>query len=242
MSPGVVISAGCSGDIERVPLMARRNRLSIDYDSMVVPGLLGGSKESTFVGAELEYDLEVLKSSWEKHCWDEDQPDCSGVWDFGIKSRVLGCKGYSERYHFLLPWIEMKKRGIPKFLRTHPTVVLPLCNNCYLLYDSKHRRLKTAWVKEAGLQVHKSPSYMRKNYDQSYKSLLKSNNIVLVAATKFLNKQFKSNAIVQEFTINTKDGGGNTTTNIDTSELRTLGKIVITAWMHPKHPDYETPM
>jgi hypothetical protein len=201
---------------------------------MVSPHLVGEVDEPTFVGSELQFDLDELTKSFEKECGGDITPNCKGVWDYGIESRVLGCKGYAERYHFLIPWIEMKKRGIPKMLRTHPKVLAPMCTHCYLLYDSKHRRLKTAWVKEAGLEVHKSPAYMRKHYDKSYSSLIKINQDIIREATTLLDEQFLACAIITEFQL----GIGNVViledqdiiTNIDTTSLRQEGKIIITTW------------
>ena len=212
--------------------MDQRNRLSIDYDNMVVPGLVGEKTELTFVGAELQSDLDVLEKEFDR---DPVVIRCMGQYD------VLGCKGFASRFHFLLPWVEMKKRGIPKFLRTHPKVVAPMCENCYLLYDSKHRKLKTAWVKEAGLVVRKSPSYMRGKYDKSMGILLECTRVSLRVATNFLDKQYLINAANHTVTINAPIGSGGIVTNIDTSELRTKGKITYTRWLSKSY-DTETPM
>lgn len=199
-----------------------RNRLSTDYDRMIVPHLVGEDKEPTFVGAELQFDLDLLREEWESY----NLPlMCIGA------GAVIGCTLSGERNHFLIPWIEMKKRGIPKFLRTHHNVVASFCTNCYLLYDSKHRRLKTAWVREAGLQERKSPSTMRGRYNKAYELLVEYTMTARRRAVDLLDEQSATH-----ITIETRAMGGNDLkldeiiTNIDTSELRQHGKIVITRW------------
>ena len=203
------------------------DRLQIDYNSMVVPGLTGEDKESTFVGNELQYDLDLLAEELIKK---KNSPACVSlvITEDDVYTAILGCTEEATRYHFLISWIEMKKRGIPKMLRTHPDVVAPMCENCYLLYDSKHRRLKTAWVKEAGLIEHKSPSYMRGKYEKNYLVLSIRVHIRLVKATAFLDEQFAHHSYIETRTIN--QGETHIVTNIDTTDLRQNGTITITHW------------
>ena len=222
------------------------DRLQIDYNSMVVPGLTGEGKESTFVSGELQFDLDLLEKEIKKK---NIIPICVSlvVTENDDYTAVLGCTKLAVRYHFLLPWIEMKKRGIPKMLRTHPDVVAPMCENCYLLYDSKHRRLKTAWVKEAGLIEHKSPSYMRGKYEKNYRVLGMRVHIRLLKATIFLDEQFTYHSYIEVRTIG--KGDQYIVTNIDTTDLRQNGTITITHWANHTElrdtmldPWYETPM
>lgn len=213
-----------------------RDRLTIDYNRMIVPGLVGKGKEPTFTSDELQRDLDILERRFTYHYDGEENRICIS------RTHVPGCTMLATRYHFMVPWIEMKKRGVPADLRTHSNVVATLCTNCYLLYDSKHRRLKTAWVKEAGLQVHKSPSIMRGKYSQAYEILMRCVSTPLLLATTFLDSEQKENATVIKLTVGQPDPiDGNMVTNIDTTQLKMKGEITITMWRQSRY-DYEAPM
>ncbi len=214
-----------------------RDRLTSDFDNNIAPAMTGVEKEPTFVSSELDCDLDVLVGYW-NHANSfgiEHAPICKGT-------SVQGCEGIASRYHFLVPWIEMKKRGIPKFLRTHPTVVAPLCENCYLLYDSKHRRLRTAWSLKAGLTMRKSPQFMRKRYEVNYDALINKLSAEIREAAFFLDKMYLSNALVHTITINEPSGNNSIITNIDTTQLKQHGVITYTRWTGTKFNDRETPM
>ncbi len=218
-----------------------RDRLTADFDNNIAPAMVGVEKEPTFVAAELQDDLDVLAASFRKVCGDDVTPDCLGVWGYRDNERIQGCIGHAQRFHFLVPWIEMKKRGIPKFLRTHPTVVAPMCENCYLLYDSKHRRLRTAWGKKAGLTMRKSPQFMRTRYQPNYDLLIDTLRTEIQAATSFIDTQYLKHAIVRTLTVNSPDKSG-VTTNIDTTQLKQYGVITYTRWTLQSFNDRETPM
>ena len=215
-----------------------RDRVSSDFDNNIAPLMTDAHQEPTFVAAELEYDLDVLKESWYLDLHEGVSARCAG------QGTVQGCKSSSERFHFLIPWIEMKKRGIPKFLRTHPTVVTPLCENCYLLYDSKHRRLRTAWSKKAGLTMRKSPQFMRKRYDVNYDLLIDKLRDKIHTATSFLDDQYLKHALVTTLTVGESHIKPTPymVTNIDTTQLKQHGTITYTRWTNLKHVDRETPM
>ncbi len=219
-----------------------RDRLTADFDNNIAPAMVGIEKEPTFVAAELQDDLDELEARHKPLLLAVNQQFCSGVRT--LSSVVQGCNITSSRLHFLIPWIEMKKRGIPKFLRTHPTVVAYMCENCYLLYDSKHRRLRTAWSKKAGLTMRKSPQFMRARYQPNYDLLIDTLRDKIQAATFFLDDQYLKHALTMTLTVNESHIKPTPymVTNIDTTQLKQYGVITYTRWTLQSFNDRETPM
>ncbi len=212
-----------------------RDRVSSDFDNNIAPVMTDAHMEPTFVASELQSDLDGLATDFH-HYSDGKGFRCKG------RSTVQGCRQVASRFHFLIPWIEMKKRGIPKFLRTHPTVVTPLCENCYLLYDSKHRRLRTAWSLKAGLTMRKSPQFMRARYDTNYDLLIDKLRTQIHGATSFLDDQYLKHALVHVVGINEPPSNDSIITNIDTTQLKQHGTITYTRWTAVSFVDRETPM
>lgn len=193
-------------------------RAELNYLKTIVPALTGYDKPESFVARQLKRDLELVSAQFTTDFG--ETLDCRG-------KGTPGCKGKADRYHWPKPWIELMKMGIPSHRRVSSDYLIPICDHCYLLYESKRRKLKSAWIKAAGYQLHLGPVSMRHKYEDAYKHLTSFIGPYLISTDEDRKRVTKLTLTLgnrMEWNL------FGTIVNIDVTELKHQGKITLTLY------------
>jgi hypothetical protein len=154
-------------------------------------------------------------------------PICAG---WSHETPVYGCQMRASKVHWLIPWPELRTRGIPNSLRADWEFLAHLCPPCHILaYSEKQRRL-TSWVNLVAQLEHRSPAKVRPKWGQALSTLesLLAPNMVRAQSrlTRLLSRvQYIEITVGQE-----SSHLRGQVTNVNLVHFRTQGTILVSVW------------
>ena len=152
-----------------------------EYLKLILPSITPDIGPITQVQWELEANLTAIQvevARWQGSvlCAGHNQPGAPIPY---------GCTVIATHMGWAIPWVQLRREGIPSRYRAVHDMLIPLCKSCLILLESKRRKRKTAWINLVANDYHVSKSKARLKYEGAYDAITYNTSAYLAKANAF---------------------------------------------------------